>query len=107
MKRYFLIFTAIILLAVSAKADGTNTFEFATIRWDGDNTCVILPSGKVDFVGLQLKSIKVPDKVDQRAFYLNVTMNSLGKRGFEFGGISGDGNTIIMKRPATTNSGQK
>jgi len=98
MKQHFLILATVILLAVSAKAGDTNTFEFATIRWDGDNTYVILPSGKVDFVGKQLMSIKTPDRVDQRAFYLNVTMNSLGSEGFEFGGISGDGSSIIMKR---------
>jgi hypothetical protein len=98
MKRQFLILAAVVLLAVSAMADGTNTFEFATIRWDGDNTYVILPSGKIDFVGSQLKAIKKPDRVDERAFYLNVTMNSLGDKGYEFGGISGDGNSIIMKR---------
>lgn len=98
MKRYILIFAVFIALTIVAKAEGTNTFEFATIRWDGDNTYVILPSGKVDFVGKQLKELKKPDRVDERAFYLNVTMNSLGGKGYEFGGITGDGNTIVMKR---------
>lgn len=98
MKQYFLIFAAVVFFAVAVKADGTNTFEFATIRWDGDNTYIVLPSGKVDFVGTQLKAIKKPDRVDERVFYLNVTMNSLGEKGYEFGGITGDGNTIVMKR---------
>jgi hypothetical protein len=107
MKRLLLIFTAVILLAVSAKGGYTNTFEYATIRWDGDNTYVILPSSKVDFVGKQLKAIKKPDRVDERSFYLNATMNSLGDKGYEFCGITGDGNTIVMKRQVTKQSDQK
>jgi hypothetical protein len=98
MKRLILILAALAILTICAKADGTNTFEFATIRWDGDNTYVILPSGKVDFIGRQLKEIKKPDRVDDRVFCLNIAMNSLGGKGYEFGGISGDGNTIVMKR---------
>lgn len=107
MKRLLLILAAVLLLVVSANADGTNTFEFATIHWDGNNTYVILPGGKIDFIGTQFRAIKVPDKVEPRAFYLNITMNSFGEKGYEFGGITGDGNTVIMKRRVAINSGQK
>ncbi|MGP8201951.1 MAG: hypothetical protein ACLQU4_20870 [Limisphaerales bacterium] len=107
MKRYLLL-TATVLAAVTffllssvAETPATaNAFEYATIRWDGrDNTCVILPNGNVDFVGAKLKAVKRPDRVDERAFYMNVVMNSLGRDGFEFAGMSNDQNIIVMKRP--------
>jgi hypothetical protein len=98
MKRYILILAATLLLVTIASAADTNAFEYVTIRWDGDNTYVVLPTGNVDFVGKQLKAIKTPNRVDERTFYLNITMNSLGSKGYEFAGISGDGNSIIMKR---------
>jgi hypothetical protein len=101
MKRNFYILVTVLLLTVFANAAETNVFEYATIRWDGDNTYVILPSGKVDFVGNQLKAITVPKRVDQRTFYLSITMNSLGSKGYEFAGISGDQNMIVMKRQAS------
>jgi hypothetical protein len=98
MKQRLLILIALVFWVAPANATETNTFEYATIRWDGENTYVILPSGKVDFVGKQLKSIKVPDRVDTRTYYFSVTMNSLGTNGYEFAGISGDQNMIVMKR---------
>jgi hypothetical protein len=98
MKHCILILSAILWLAIVADAADTNTFEYATIRWDGDNTYVLLPSGKADYVGTQLKTLKKPDRVDERLFYLHVTMNSLGSQGYEFAGITGDGNSIVMKR---------
>jgi hypothetical protein len=107
--KYYLLLAALVLTGVgfflhpsiAEPPPVTNTFEYATIRWDGrDNTCVILPSGKVDFVGAQLKAVKRPDRVDERAFYMNVVMNSLGREGFEFAGMSNDQNIIVMKRPS-------
>jgi hypothetical protein len=107
MKR-FLLLAAVVLAGVSFFLFSSVgeipavaiAIEYATIRWDGrDNTCVILPSGSVDFVGAKLKTLKRPDRVDERAFYMNVVMNSLGRDGFEFAGMSNDENVIVMKRP--------
>ncbi len=98
MKPSFLIAAAVMLLCISAKGGAADSFEFVTIRWDGDHTYVILPNGKVDVVGRRLKTIKRPGGVDERAFYLNVTMNSLGEKGYELRGMTADGNTIVMQR---------
>jgi hypothetical protein len=107
MKSYLLItagllaFAAFFLVCSANELSAIATpLEYATIRWDGrDNTCVILPTGKVDIVGAQLKALARPEHVDERAFYMNVVMNSLGREGFDFAGISNDENVIIMKRP--------
>ena len=73
------------------------TFEYATIRWGGrDNTHVIRPGGKVEFAGPQLASIKKPDRVDDRSFYMNIVMNALAKEGYEFAVMTSD--EIVMKR---------
>jgi hypothetical protein len=92
--------TLCLCLALGGKAAETvhpQTSEYATIRWSGrDNTHVIRPSGQVEFVGAQLAKMKKPDRVDERAFYMNVVMNALAKEGYEFAGISND--EIIMKR---------
>lgn len=79
----------------------------ATIRWDGNNTYVLLPNGKVDFVGKQLKAVKTPGKVDEQTFYFNVIMNSPGGKGYEFAGISSDQNMIVMKRRIIHQAGSK
>jgi hypothetical protein len=73
------------------------TYEYATIRWGGrDNTHVIRPSGKVEFVGNQLVKVKRPERVDDRSFYMNIVMNALAKEGYEFAGMTND--EIVMKR---------
>jgi hypothetical protein len=88
-------------LALGGKAADSvhqQTSEYATIKWAGrDNTHVIRPSGQVEFVGPQLAKLKKPDRVDDRAYYMNVVMNALAKEGYEFAGVSND--EIIMKRP--------
>ena len=97
-----LIFAATLCLCLApsgktADAVHQQTSEYATIRWAGrDNSYVIRPSGQVEFVGPQLAKVKKPDRVDDRAFYMNVVMNALAKEGYEFAGISND--EIIMKR---------
>jgi hypothetical protein len=104
MKNYLisLIFasTLCLCLAIGGKAADSvhqQTFEYATIRWAGRaDGYVIRPSGQVEFVGPQLAKIKKPDRVDDRAFYMNAVMNALAKEGYEFAGISND--EIIMKR---------
>ncbi|HEX3800767.1 MAG TPA: hypothetical protein VH413_18885 [Verrucomicrobiae bacterium] len=104
MKKYLLafLFTAIICLGFIQEDDAADVAprqnsEYATIRWSGrDNSYIIRPSGQVEFIGPQLAKLKKPDRVDDRSFYMNVTMNALAKEGYEFAGISND--DIIMKR---------
>jgi hypothetical protein len=95
--------TLCLFLAPVGKASDTvhhQTFEYATIRWSGrDNTHVIRPNGQVEFAAPQLAKLKKPERVDDRAFYMNVLMNALAKEGYEFAGISND--EIIMKRSVT------
>jgi len=68
-----------------------------TIRWDGrENTHIVRPGGKVVFVRAELRKAKKPDHADDRAFYMNLTMNGLTKEGHEFAGMSSD--EIVMKR---------
>lgn len=75
------------------------SFEYATIRWSGrDNTHIIRPSGKVEFIGGELVKVNKPSRTDDRAFYMNIAMNGLAKEGYEFAGMSSD--DIIMKRAA-------
>jgi hypothetical protein len=104
MKNHLLatIFAVIICLGLATGGNAADPIhqqisEYATIRWQGrDNSYIIRPSGQVEFVGPQLARIKKPDRVDERAFYLNAVMNALAKEGYEFAGISND--DIIMKR---------
>ena len=99
MKRTAFAIVALAAVALFARADKPTAFEYATIRWDGiDNSQIILPSAKVQFVGKQLHALKRPDRTDERAFYQNVMMNSLGADGYEFAGFSADQNQIVMKR---------
>ena len=107
MKRFLLpvlgLFAVAIFFLRSSTAEPVltnNAFEYATIRWHGrDNTCVVLPDGKVDFVGAKLKDVRRPERADERAFYMNVLMNSMVRDGFELAAIGGDENSIVMKRP--------
>lgn len=92
-------------LIISARAaDATPTqghrFEYVTIHWDGrDNTHIILSNGDVKSLGSQLTKISKPNRTDERAFYMNIAINSLAKEGYEFVGIRD--NDVIMKRIAT------
>ena len=71
--------------------------ECVTIHWDGrENTHIIRPNGKVEFLGKVLGPVIRPNRTDERAFYLNVAMNALAKEGYEFAGRSE--NDIVMKR---------
>ena len=89
---------------VTLRAADTNSvpamrFEYATIHWDGrDNTHVIFPNGVVKCLGPQLTVISKPSRTDERAFYMNLAINSLAKEGYEFAGIRD--NDVIMKRVA-------
>jgi hypothetical protein len=82
---------------VSAAPDAGSRFEYATIRWDGrDNTHVVRPDGKVEFLSGQLKAVGKPGHADERVFYLNVAMNAMAKEGFEVAAMTED--EIVMKR---------
>ena len=83
----------------SAEPKSGSGYEYVTIRWAGlDNTQIIRPGGKVEFVGAELRKLAKPDRADNRSFFLNAAMNGLTKEGYEFAGISND--DVIMKRPA-------
>ena len=85
------------LWLMAAEAPKPASFEYATIRWDGrDNTHIILPGGKVEFVSGELRKVLKPGRADERAFFMNLVMNGLIKDGFEFAGMTSD--EIVMKR---------
>jgi len=97
MKTFILTLTAILLFTGAVCAAETNSWEYATIRWGGrDNTQVILPGGKVKFMGDEIRSFTKPEKADDRSFYMNVIMNKLADEGFEFAGMTSD--EVVMKR---------
>lgn len=75
----------------------TSLTEYITIRWSGsENTHIIRPGGKVEFIGAELRKFKRPGNCDERAFYMNIAMNGLVKEGWEFSGITSD--EIVMRR---------
>lgn len=74
-------------------------FEYATIRWAGrDNTHIIRPVGRVEFIGAELKKLSRPDRCDDRSFFLNVAINGLAKEGFEV--VTASNDDVILRRPA-------
>jgi len=88
--------TGYLLRSRAADANRFQTFEYATIRWAGrENTHLIRPSGNVEMLGPLLKAQR-PDRVDERAFYLNIAMNAVAKEGFELAAIGNE--QIVMKR---------
>lgn len=104
MKKFLAPVTVAVILGLflhtggkAAEPGHVQTFEYATIRWAGrDNTHIIRPSAKVEFIGNELAKVNKPSRVDDRAFYMNIAMNGLAKEGYEFAGMSSD--DIIMKR---------
>jgi hypothetical protein len=77
--------------------EAASVTEYATIHWDGsENTHVIRPGGKVEFIGKELRKFKRPGNCDERAFYMNVAMNGLVKEGWEFSGMTTD--ELVMRR---------
>ncbi len=89
--------TACVSALRAADSNRTATLEYVTIRWDGrDNTQIIRPGGRVEFIAAELRRATKPDRTDDRAFYLNLAMNGLAKEGYEFAGMTPD--TILMKR---------
>jgi hypothetical protein len=76
---------------------GQRKSEYVTIRWGGrENTHLIRANGKVEFLAPILTKVQRPDRVDDRAFYMNIAMNAVAGEGFEFVGMTHD--EIVMKR---------
>ena len=89
--------TVLCWLNVSAEVQGVSPGdEYLTIRWDGHNTHVIRPGGKVEFIGPELRKFPTPRNCNERSFLMNVAMNGLVKEGWEFAGMTPD--DIVMKR---------
>jgi hypothetical protein len=83
--------------AQSTEPKANAGYEYITIRWAGkDNTHIVRPGGQVEFIGMELRKFAKPDRVDDRAFYMNAAMNGLTKEGYEFAGMSSD--EIVMRR---------
>ncbi len=90
--------TIFVFRLLAQEARPSSGYEYVTIRWAGlDNTHIIRPGGKVEFIGSELRKFPKPDRADNRSFYLNAAMNGLSKEGYEFAAISND--DIVMKRP--------
>src|SRR5438876_2796711 len=84
----------------AAEEDSFQISEFATIRWGGrDNTQLIRPNGKVEKLRALLEKYSRPDGTDDRAYYMNIAMNAVGKEGYDFAGMTSD--EIVMKRPVS------
>src|SRR5438034_1427456 len=81
---------AMTLLKSRAAEGGTfQKYEYVTIRWAGrDNTHLIRSNGKVEILGSLLNRVTRPDRTDDRAFYLNIAMNSVAREGYEFAGMT-------------------
>ena len=80
-----------------AQSSGFQTTEYVTIRWAGrENTHLIRSNGKVEFLGQILGKVTRPDRVDERAFFMNLAMNAVAKEGYEFAGMNND--EVVMKR---------
>ena len=100
---FILVTVCIVLVALfwpplSAQFQETTILtEYITIRWSGpENTHIIRPGGKVEFIGTELRKFKRPGNCDERAFYMNIAMNGLVKEGWEFSGMTSD--EIVMRR---------
>jgi hypothetical protein len=94
-----LVLTLLILRTFAAETADASTAveEYATIRWGGrENTCLIRPSGRVEFLAPVLSKYPRPDRVDDRSYYMSIALNAAAKEGFEFAGMTND--EIVMKR---------
>lgn len=71
--------------------------EYTTIRWDGkENTHLIRPGGRVEFIGSTLRQLKRPDRCDERSFFMNAAMNGLAREGWDLVVMTAD--DIVMRR---------
>jgi hypothetical protein len=88
---------ATLLVAFAQDKPRQLEYEYVTIRWAGkENTHLVRPGGKVEFIGNELRKLPRPDRTDDRAFYMNAALNGLAKEGYELAATTSD--EIIMKR---------
>ena len=102
MKKILLSLIGVTLLVVliAGVESSPARFEYITLKWGGrENTQLIGPKGKVEFIGAKLYATKSRDRVDERAFYMNLALNALGKDGWDIAGAVHD-SEIILKRQA-------
>jgi hypothetical protein len=125
MKKHPLLLSLAVLCALGLAALNVSraavepvptTFQYATIEWGAAaprspqdaailgeagvpvtaKLHVVRPDGKVEFFDGRLPVGKVPEGCTQRAYFINLVMNSLAKEGYEFAGMLDD--QIVMKR---------
>lgn len=108
MKHYLAILSLAILCALGVAALNTTraavepappvSFQYATIQWSliPREPYVIRPDGKVYPYGGILARETAPEGSDQRAYFMNLVLNLLGKEGYEFAGLTESG--IVMKK---------
>lgn len=81
----------------TAQSAVTAKYEYVTIRWGGrENTHIIRPGGQVEFIGSELRKAVKPNGADERAFYMNLTLNGLSKEGFELVTMTAD--DMVLRR---------
>jgi hypothetical protein len=70
-------------------------YEYATVRFMEEQTSIVWPDGSVEKV-VPTSGKKRPKEADYRMFWLTISMNIMGKKGFEF--VYMDGPDVVMKR---------
>jgi len=80
------------------------TYEYASVRFTEDKTCIVWPGGKTENVFELSGKAKFdgwnehyPKGADFRMYWLTVAMNIMGKRGFEL--VHMEGPDVVMRRP--------
>lgn len=82
-------------LVAAETPPSATTNEFASVRFDNDNTCIVWPDGSVEKV-TELAGKKEPGSADIRIWYLTVAMNLMAKKGFVVLYI--DNRDVVMTR---------
>jgi hypothetical protein len=91
-------FALLLLEAFAAGQSGFQQYEYATIRWGGrENTHIIRPNGQTEILGPMLNSVRRPDRIDERAFYMNIALNAAAKEGYELAAMTND--EFVLRRP--------
>lgn len=80
---YIILFTLFVIGGVSAQDSAKPViYEYASVRFDGEKTCIVWQDGSVDRV-TSLIGTKDYEPADKRIWYLTVAFNIMSKRGFE------------------------
>ena len=72
-------------------------YEYALIRWDGKNTHIVWPDGRVEFETSAFQRMIHPDHVDERAQLMAYLMNMLATQGYQFAGLA-SGEQVTMRK---------